>query len=245
MSPDRVKHASHGALGALIIEPLGSTWAEDYPTPDAALVPADQRPSRTSATVRNADGSFFREQVLVFQNDVDMRFGNNAPVPFVTGMEDALDTGLKAINYRSEPLWFRMGYAATALPSQSRQVDFTNVLTNGQVGGETETPIFTTKAGQPFRMRLVYPGGHSRNHVFVLYNHAWQRAPYTANSTKIGYNQKSFWRGNQDLGGSSAHWDIVPDFGAGGAFGVKGDYLFRDMLPIHYLNGMWGIMRVE
>jgi hypothetical protein len=249
LSPDRIKHASHAALGALIIEPQGSTWVDDYQndlnTVKELEVPLDQRPSRTSATVRKADGSFFREQVLVFQNDVDMRFGDRTAVPFTSGMEDALDTGLKAINYRSEPLWFRMGYAPGALPAQTSLVDFTNVLSNSQVGGDPETPIFATKAAQPIRLRLVYPGGNSRNHVFVLYNHVWQREPYTANSTKIGYNPKSFWRGNQDLGGSTAHWDLLPDFGAGGAFGVKGDYLFRDMLPIHFMNGMWGIMRVE
>lgn len=246
MSPDRIKHSSHAAMGALIIEPKGSTWTEDYPAPDATATPADQRPSRTSATVRNADGSIFREQVLVFQNDVDMRFGDNSAVPFVTGMEDAEDTGIKAINYRSEPLWFRMGVEPEASPAVSRQVDFTNVLTNAQAGGtDPETPVFTTKAGQAARLRLVYPGGHTRNHVFALYGHVWQREPYLANSTVIGHNPKSFWHGSQDQGGPSNHWDILPEYGAGGAFGIKGDYLYRDLLPINYLNGMWGIMRVE
>ena len=245
LSPDRIKHSSHAALGALIVEPKGSTWIEDYPARDVVATPADQRPSRTSATVSNSDGSIFREQVLVFQNDVDMRFGDNSAVPFVTGMEDAEDTGLKAINYRSEPLWFRMGINPQANPALVRQVDFTNVLTNGVGGGDPETPVFTTKAGQPIRVRLVYPGGHTRNHVFALYGHVWQREPYVANSTKIGNNPKSFWRGSQDQGGPTSHWDLLPEYGAGGAFGVKGDYLYRDMLPIHYLNGMWGILRVE
>jgi len=244
MSPDRIKHSGHGALGALIIEPQGSSWTEDYPVPDP-LVPEDQRPSRTSAIVRNQDNSFFREQVLVFQNDVPMRFGDRTAVPIVSGMEDAEDTGLKAINYRSEPIWFRMGLEPESSPGQTRQTDFANVLTNSLVGGDPETPVFTAKAAQPVRLRLVYPGGHTRNHVFALYGHVWQREPYTANSSRIGTNPRSFWRGSQDQGGPTNHWDLLPEHGAGGAFSVTGDYLFRDMLPINYNNGMWGIMRVE
>lgn len=245
MSPDRIKHAARGALGALIIEPQGSSWTEDYPTADAVAVPNDQRPSRTSATVTLADNSIFREQVLVFQDDIAMRFGDNSAVPTVFGMEDAEDTGVKAINYRSEPIWFRLGINPESRPAQVRQVDFSNVLSNSLVGGDPETPVFTTKAGQPLRLRLVYPGGHTRNHVFSLYGHNWQREPYTANSTRIGLNPKSFWRGSQDQGGPTSHWDLVPEFGAGSAFGVKGDYLYRDMLPLHYNNGIWGILRVE
>ncbi len=244
-SPDRIKHSSRGGVGALIIEPQGSSWIEDYPTP-APTVALDQRASRASATVVKADGSTFREQVLVFQNDVSMHFGNGQPVPFVSGMEDAEDTGIKAVNYRSEPIWFRVGYNPLTVPQQTRNIDFTNSLHNSQVGGaDPETPVFTTKAGDQTRLRLVYPGGHTRNHVFALFGHAWQREPYQNNSTRIGHNPKSFWRGSQDQGGPFAHWDLALDHGAGGSFQAKGDYLYRDMLPIHFLNGMWGVMRVE
>ena len=92
---------------------------------------------------------------------------------------------------------------------------------------------------------LSCAGGHTRNHVFALNGHVWQREPYLNNSTRMGFNPKSFWRGSQDQLGPSEHFDLLPEFGAGGSSGIKGDYLYRDMLPVHFLNGLWGIMRVE
>ena len=46
-----------GLVGALVIEPRGATWQEDANT-------------RAAATITNADGSKFRELVLVMQNDL-------------------------------------------------------------------------------------------------------------------------------------------------------------------------------
>ena len=45
--------------------------------------------------------------------------------------------------------------------------------------------------------------------------------------------------------GAANHFDIVPVHGAGGKFGVTGDYLFRDEVPGHFDNGIWGIIRVQ
>lgn len=257
MPADPVRQPGKGAIGALIVEPRGSSWTEDYPAPHA-LVPLGQRPSRTSAVITKADNSVFREQVLVYQDDINMRFGNGSAVPFVTGMEDGEDTGLKAFNYRTEPLWFRMGANPLSTPEQNKELDFTNSLSNSLAGLGPDptnptpanaldpvTPVFNVKAGNEVRLRLLHPGGHTRNHVFALHGHIWQREPYNNNSTRIGKNPKSFWTGTQDQIGPSEHFDIVPDFGAGGAFRVTGDYLYRDMLPIHFMNGLWGIMRVE
>jgi hypothetical protein len=101
ISSDPIKHSNKGAIGALIIEPQGATWVED-----AA--------SRASATVTSPTGSF-RDFVLLFQDDINMRFGLNGaladggPIPFVSGEDDAEDSGMKGLSYRSDPLWYRMG----------------------------------------------------------------------------------------------------------------------------------------
>ncbi len=255
MPPDGIKQPSKGVVGALVIEPRGSSWVEDYPTPHPR-VPLGQRPSRTSAVVIKPDNSTFREQVLVIQNNIAMQFGNGTPVPATIAMEDALDMGIKSYNYRSEPLWFRMGINPLALPNQIAQRDFSDALSNSLTGLGADptnpaspfdpvTPIATVKKGDEIRLRIVNPGGNNRNHVFALNGHVWQREPYGNASTVITRNPKSFWTGTQDQLGPSEHFDIIPDFGAGGAFGITGDYLYRDMLPVHFLNGHWGIMRVE
>jgi len=101
ISSDPIKHSNKGAIGSLIIEPQGSSWVEDST-------------SRAQATVNKSDGTSFREFVLQFQTDINMRFADNSPVPNLggpTGAEDPEDSAQKAINYRTEPLWKRMNYA--------------------------------------------------------------------------------------------------------------------------------------
>jgi hypothetical protein len=254
VSSDPLKHSNKGAIGALIIEPQGSTWLEDSG-------------SRAQATVTTADGSKFRDFVLIFQDDVNMRFGLNrtladgGAVPYVAGGDDAEDSGMKGINYRTEPLWYRMGIDPAVAEDMIMNNDFTNVLSNRQVGGDPQTPILTASPGQAIRLRVLEPSGHARNHVFVLHGHVWARNPYTCTpaagairwdqctngigSTKIGENWTSQWIGSQEGHGPTDHWDIIPQHGAGGAFAVVGDYLYRDMASYSYYNGVWGILRVR
>ncbi len=246
ISSDPIKHSNKGAIGALIIEPQGSTWIED-PT------------SRAAATVTMVGGVQFRDFVLLFQDDINMRFGVNGmladggPVPWLAQVDDAEDSGMKGLNYRSEPLWLRLGLNPAAIDTELMATDFTNALANSQVGGDPQTPIFTAIARQAIRLRVLEPNGHARNHVFALNGHVWERTPYTSSctstacvgSTSIGHNVQSQWVGSQEGHGPTDHWDIVPAHGAGGAYGITGDYLYRDMAPLNFYNGLWGLLRVR
>ncbi|HEX8719809.1 MAG TPA: hypothetical protein VF736_04150, partial [Pyrinomonadaceae bacterium] len=161
-SSDPIKHSNKGAFGSLIVEPAGSSWAED-----AA--------SRAQATVTDSNGRTFREFVMMLQNDVNLRMGagDGVAVPNLAGEEDSEDSGQKAVNYRTEPLWKRVGYAPDAPltggaePGEpvdprtpTRDYDFANALSNSQVGGsDPQTPVFTATAGQQVRVRLLQPGG--------------------------------------------------------------------------------------
>lgn len=259
MPADPIKQTSKGAVGALIVEPVGSTWTTDPGT-------------YASATVTKPDGTSFREFVLVLQNDVNMRYFSNHPVGLLAREEDPEDTGQSAFNYRTEPLWFRMGYApetplngghgGTGLTTVD--IDFTRVLSNSQVGGDPQTPIFTAKAGTPIRLRLVEPAGNQRNNIFQLHGHVWQEEPYDTTSTPtggcyngvtilgtpvvcstiIGDNPFSEWEGSQMGIGPSSHFDFIPINGAGGNFKVPGDYLFRTHQSFRFDGGLWGILRV-
>lgn len=230
LSSDPIKHSNKGAIGALIIEPRASTWVEDAGT-------------RAAATVTKSDGTSFREFVVLFQDDVNLRNDNGA-VPNLDDAEDPEDSGQKALNYRTEPFWKRMGFAPDTPLDVTRTLDFGHVLSNSQVGGDPETPVFTAKAGTPVRFRVLHPGGHARNHVFQLHGHVWQEEPYTASSTVIGNNPLSEWKGSQAGHGPTNHFDAVLQNGAGGAFGVPGDYLFRDQASFQFGGGLWGIFRV-
>ncbi|HYG90379.1 MAG TPA: hypothetical protein VD978_29435 [Azospirillum sp.] len=262
MPADPLKQSNKGLIGALIIEPKGSTWTTDAN-------------SRLSATVKTTDGKEFREFVMLFQDDVNMRDANNRPICPVTGggdaeggpeaedegeepevpadplacqgLEDSEDSGNKAINYRSEPMWFRMGHMAGASFQDTRDIDFTNHLSNQLTGGDPQTPVFTAKAGQQVRFRVLQPGGHMRNGVFQVHGHSWQREPYAAGafaSERIASNPLSEWTGTQEGTGPANHFDFVLNGGAGGAFAKPGDYLIRNQASYAYDAGQWGILRV-
>jgi len=246
---DRIKQTSKGLGGALIIEPQGSFWLEDSDNPYCGL-PGQPRCSRASATVYKPDGSHFREFVLVTQDDVNLRCNGCGSdpldpdaVPNIFDSDDPEDSGQKAFNYRTEPMWFRMGFAPDTPLSITRGFDFSNVLSNSQVGGDPETPLFLAQAGEEVRLRVVEPGGHSRNHVFAVHGHVWQHEPYVNGSTEIGDNPLSLVQGARMGHGPTNHFDAVLKH-AGGAFGVTGDYLYRDFASFLFDGGLWGIMRV-
>ncbi|MET0649895.1 MAG: hypothetical protein ABW208_25075, partial [Pyrinomonadaceae bacterium] len=286
-SSDPIKHSNKGAIGALIIEPPDAKWTLDTQ-------------SRAAGTVTHGGGSF-REFVLLYQNDVNLRMqvdradhtqmsewtglsnipsdptavnpeasassvgttygngggvsdfvnastGKNAgfPVPNLAEAEDSSDSGQKGFNYRTEPLWNRVGFAPNAPLELTNNKIFTNSLSNTQVGGaQPVTPIFRAQPGQASRFRVVMPGGHWRNETFMLHGHIWEEEPYTLSSTRIGSNPLSEWKGVYYGVGAQSHFDFLPKNGAGGKFKVTGDYLFRSFNSFGFDGGLWGIFRVK
>lgn len=238
VSSDPIKHGNKSAVGTLIVEPANATWSEDAK-------------SRAIAVVNHTDDAGaaqqFHEFVLVLQNDVNMRqgSGDGSPVPSIPDEGDSEDAGQKAFNYRTEPLWLRMGHAADTPLEITRTFDFSNVLSNAKVGGaDPQTPVFEVQAGKQVRFRVLHPAGHQRNSVFAIHGHGWQELPYRNRSTSLGRNPNSEWRGSVYGLGPSAHFDLLLEHGAGGAFSVPGDYLFRDMMSFQQDGGLWGILRV-
>ncbi len=251
-SSDPIKHTNKGAVGALIIEPQGSTWNLTN-TANYGGEPYDRR-TRASGTITKPDGTSFREFAVIFQNDVNLRYtddrtsrGDPEPVMSMRVNEDAQETGQKAFNYRTEPVWFRHGYKPESDPTQTRLItDFDQVFNNAYIGGlDPVTPVFTADAGTPARFRVVHPGGHTQNHVWNLSGHVWETTPYVLNSTVIGSNPTSPWIGARSGHGASNHFDAVLKGGAGGPFRVTGDYHYGDYAPWYLVNGLWGVFRVE
>jgi hypothetical protein len=276
-SADPIKHAHKGAIGALIIEPVGATWSEDVK-------------SRASATVSASAGTY-REFVTQYQNDVNLRMdgfggvstpdmttadqtatnptvaldpsisaattndpafvnttlGRNTgkPVKNLGDEDDPEDTGQKGINYRTEPMWKRLQYNVDTPFEETRKENFTNSLSNTQVGGDPVTPVFTAMAGQAIRFRVLQPGGHPRSNTFMLHGHIWEEQPYTNKSTVIGTNPLSEWKGSQYGIGPGSHFDVLLKNGAGGKFGIPGDYLYRSFHSLGFDGGLWGIFRVS
>jgi hypothetical protein len=242
---DPLLQAYHGLFGALVVEPLGSSWMEDPGT-------------HTSATVFGADGSVFRDFTLMTQNDTAMNLNGNSLY--------ASGNSLSAFNYRSEPFFYRYGaradpgmdsaarprdwkaLTATDLGSISgisfNAFDTKDSAANRLVGGDPVTPIFRAPAGMPVRFRLLHaPGITDNQQVFELSGHQWQEAPYADGSRRIGPNPASAFTGTTSGFGPTSHFDVVIKH-AGGAYRVPGDYLYRSATAAQYQVGLWGLFRV-
>ncbi|MBD0270770.1 MAG: copper oxidase [Acetobacteraceae bacterium] len=258
MPADRIRHPGKGLVGALVVLPEGSQWVEDSTT-------------RTQATVVLPGGRTFRDFVLVNHDDVGLRASGRPvclggagegeahagePVSIATtgckGLDDSQDAGLYGFNFRTEPMWFRLGHPPGEDFALTRDLDYARALSNALMGGDPRTPIFTARAGQELRFRLLQAGGHTRTGSFTLHGHAFAERPYTAGTvasqriegvrSQAGY-RKGQWLANREGIGPGNHFDVVVEQ-AGGPFRISGDYLFRNMFPLAFDGGQWGILRV-
>jgi hypothetical protein len=180
MPADPVKQGQKGLVGALAIGPQGAvidetdmTW--DHQQTDQAV----QRQTRASATFNGT----IRDFAAVFQKGLNFRYADGAAVEVMGGEVESGDSGQMAINYGTEPMWFRFGLRPDA-PFGNTPGGFGAVpnpedaYSNALTGGDPATPVFTAAPGAPVRMHVLLPSGVERGSVFHLHGHLWQRAPY-------------------------------------------------------------------
>ncbi len=210
MPADKIKQGQKGLIGALVIEPQNSTWVSDicenYTDTTCALDKvrdhqdnnSGDRATRLSTTVTSDGGkTTYRDLVTVVQKGLTQLYGDGKPVEGIAAeeivAEDTEDTGGFAINYGSEPLWFRYGLPPN-LPltgpldptDPDKITSFRNVPNAHEaysnslsgVGGDPAIPVLTAVADKEFRMHVLEPAGTARGSVFNLHGHVWQRAPY-------------------------------------------------------------------
>lgn len=246
-SSDPLEHSQKGAVGALIVEPINSTWS--LADTHGYLPNEPERRTRAEATVTPGSGKRFREFVVVAQDDVNLRYDDSElstddPVANLGVNEDPTESGQKAFSYRAEPIWFRMGHLPETPETQTRDFQFADALTDAEVGGDPVTHIFDSSPGDPVRFRMVHPGGHTQNHVLEVQGHNWPELPFTQSSTVLGLRPESEWQGARHGVGATCHADQLIA-AAGGAFGVEAQYLYRNYVGWGFDHGMWGIFWVH
>lgn len=282
---DPIKHTTHGAVGMLIVEPQDScatyrAWVggvKAHLPPNSPKLTEEVRAayrsagycetagedprlqfmrSKATADIRIGKTSF-RDFALLYQDDLSLLQGDE-PLPNLRGGDDAEDSGGKAFNYRTEPLWARVGAGSPEVkPEEMQNRVFTNSLSskapNGGCGGpcgDPETPVFTAPAGMEVRFRVVHPGGHPRQHGFTLFGHSWEDMPWqweekpgqTEWSQVMTNNTHTAHLGSISGVGPARHLNVRTC--AGGAYRLTGDYLFRTQEAFQFQGGLWGIFRV-
>ena len=205
---DPIKQGSKGLGGSLVIHPQGTTWTEtDYVvdnqadrgaidcgtvTPATAAANPGCRETRTSATVAGS----IRDFVALIQKGMSHRYGDGEPVEQIASetsvAEDAEDSGEMAMNYRSDPLWFRFGMPPNApftgpAPSFRTIGNAGDAYSNTLIGGaDPSASVFYASAGKEARIHLLQPTGANRGGVMTLHGHVWQRTPYVCPSSYMG-----------------------------------------------------------
>jgi hypothetical protein len=236
---DLILQTQFGLVGSLVVEPRGSTWADDTG-------------SHAFSTVTTPDGQIYRECVLVMQNMVS----NLSPGRETAANQlDGRDAGFGAVNYRTENFASRnIASVGDVQLNQGFAQAFSSFLLKRPADPDPahplpvdpETPVFVAAAGTPTRFRVVMPSTTSANAaaqpvVFALHGHGWQDEPYIKNATQIGHNNMAQFIGSQEVT-VTQKYDIVID-SAGGPFQVPGDYLYQAFNQEQKM-GIWGLFRV-
>jgi hypothetical protein len=214
-----------GLLGAMVVEPAGSTVVEDAN-------------SRASARVSAPGGASFRDFVLFTQSDLQtiQAANGSTPAEYGAGLPwSSTSSTINAMSYRTEPLAYRIGSGSTT--------DVDNVLSSSAVSADPQTPIFVSALGQETRLRLAQVSGTGDAENVTVHGHVWQEEPFLDGSRRLGDNPLSEHFGTAPHG-PEVNVNLLLGV-AGGPAGVAGDYLYRSFLAQgNFSGGEWGLFRV-
>jgi hypothetical protein len=286
---DKIKQGQKGMIGALVIEPADAIWPEYDRTGATNLAALEDtthdrqgtagvRKTRADmvVTAPSTTKGGFNDLVVSVQKGLNPRYGDGTAVPNIAGEgglipEDSHDAGGKAVNYGTEPPWFRFGKPASepfgALGLVTNPED---LHANALASENPATPVYTATAGTETRMRVMEATGVGRGTTFSMHGHVWQRDPYgclkdpanpalgfktkdgltgrcatdDVGSEAIGDNPIGLWLGGQESIMPYTNFEIRLE-STGGEVPVTGDYLFRDQASFGHSDGIWGLLRVN
>jgi hypothetical protein len=230
---DPVNDAKDGLYGALVIEPLGSTF-----------VPA----VGPSSTITLANGTKAREHVLLFSSE-DPQF-QSSTMDYLPDVQ-----GRTLINYATEPL----SKGANA-PGPLGRMSLTGVETcqidsgcaprNVQIRNPLDayatqlvmpmTPILDAKKGEMLVLRFVGAAGDQQASI-NLDGHVFATDPEMPHCRDDLARCKSNLVSTFTLGAREGRNVWIPQAGMGGS----GDYLYRNHREAFFEAGAWGILRVS
>ncbi|MDQ0218893.1 copper oxidase [Peribacillus cavernae] len=146
-------HQQHGLFAGTNIQARGSTFLDSRT--------GEEIRSGTQASIVHPLLPDFREFTL-FVHDFALLFdADGCPLnepPFPSASDDP---GVMGVNYRNEPLQFRL-----------KALDDPAYVFSSFVNGDPVTPLLETYNGDPVRIRL-FQGAHEESHSFNLHRQRW------------------------------------------------------------------------
>jgi hypothetical protein len=176
---DPLMQDNFGLIGALIIEPRGSTWKEDQNT-------------RAGATVSKAGKTLFREGVAIFPDDVA-----------ALGGAMALNYRTEPFSYRFQNQDYLVNDPALSPKGITRGQSDT------LVSADPQTPVFVAGAGTPFRLRALHPAGLSEQVFEIHGHAWQEEPYSKGSLQIAAYNPLSQWTGSRDTFGANSAFDAV------------------------------------
>lgn len=214
---DMRNHRNHGLFGAVIVEPAGANWYENFSK--------KKNPFAEQAVITASGIESFREYVLFIQNGIRLLDAKGNLIQTAAensdGAVDPEDTGEKGYNYRSERFANRLAKDARVWK-----------VFNSKVHGDPATPVWKAYSGDRVIFRTMMPADKPRNVSFTVHGHLWREQPKDTLSREIPV-QGGISVGNR--------FDMELKEGAS----CPGDYLYRSgSFRWDVESGMWGIFRV-
>ncbi|MFT4412450.1 copper oxidase [Fredinandcohnia humi] len=200
-------HQQHGIFGSGVVHPRFT----------AVLDSKTGEPTRrgTEVTATNPLIPDYRDYVI-FAQDFAFLFDKNGnpiePAAF-PGSED--DPGIFGVNYKNDPLQFRLG------KDNDPAYSFSSF-----VAGDPVTPIFRAYEGDSIRIRLLQ-GAHEESHSFNVHGLSWPHERKDLNS-RIESQQ---------------HIGISESFTFETFIPFSGDYLWTFETEEDLWLGLWGLIR--
>ncbi|HSR22446.1 MAG TPA: hypothetical protein VLW53_02765, partial [Candidatus Eisenbacteria bacterium] len=239
---------AHGLFGAIIAEPAGSTF----------LDPQTGQPlngqSNWESIIQMPSGSStpsFREFAVAYHEVGDENFNlndkNGNQLPQNDNFTTAYRPGSRAINYRSEPFFDRLGAMNAVFNSFDESQGYGSYMF-----GDPATPMPRSYLGEPTKWRLMHAGSEQA-HVHHLHGGGdrWRANPGADPTNDISgglekdpaQNAQSIRLDSQTLSPMEAYTAEI-ECGAGGCQQAAGDFLYHCHIAMHYIAGMWGFWRV-
>jgi manganese oxidase len=239
---------THGLFGAIIAEPAGSTFLD----PQTAQ-PLNGR-SNWEAIIQMPSGSAtpsFREFAIVYHEVGDEKFklrnSGGAELPLIDNFTTAYRPGSRAMNYRSEPFFDRMGAMNAAFGAFDESQGY-----GSYTFGDPATPMPRSYLGEPTKFRLMH-AGTEQAHVHHLHGGGdrWRENPGADPTNDVSgglekdpaQDAQSIRVDSQTLSPMETYTAEI-ECGAGGCQQAAGDFLFHCHIAMHYIAGMWSFWRV-
>nr|WP_309101267.1 copper oxidase [Fredinandcohnia onubensis] len=200
-------HQQHGVFGSGVVHPRFTTVLDS--------VTGEPTRRGTEVTAVNPLIPDYRDYVI-FAQDFALLFdsnGNPIEPPQFPGSED--DPGIFGVNYKNDPLQFRLG------KDNDPAYSFSSF-----VSGDPVTPIFRAYEGDPIRIRLLQ-GAQEESHSFNVHGLRWPQERADLDSRLE----------------SQQHIGISESFTLETFIPRSGDYLWTFETEEDLWLGLWGLFR--